>query len=61
MNERFQNGIQNHVEAPAQVFHQEAPNKLSILLEQGVFPPVSPITVGVGEMLRAIQLNDQIP
>jgi hypothetical protein len=59
MNESGQNGIQNLLEALARVFRQESQHKISILLEKGVLPPVSPIRVGISEMLRAIQLNDQ--
>jgi hypothetical protein len=58
MNESGQNSIQNLVEALARVLRQETQHKISILLQQGVLPSVPPISVGVGEMLRAIQLND---
>jgi hypothetical protein len=58
MNKCRQNGVQNQVEMLARVFRQEPQHKISILLEQDVLPPVPPICFCAGEMLSAVQLDD---
>jgi hypothetical protein len=41
----------------ARIFRQESQDKVFILLEKGVLPPIPPIRPSVGEMLCSIQLN----
>ena len=58
MNQSGQYGVQNMIEVLARIFRKEPQHEISILLQQGVFPPVTPIGFSIGEMLRAIQFND---
>jgi hypothetical protein len=60
MNESGQNCIQNLIEALARVFRQETQQEISILLQQGIFPPIPPVRFRISQMLCSIQLNDDI-
>ena len=58
MDERSLNGVKNMVQMFARVFGQEAQNEISILLQQGIFTPVPPISRFAGQMLCPIQFDD---
>ena len=59
MNQSGQNGIKHLVETLADIFRQESQDKVAILLEQGILPPVAPIGLEVRQMLRTIQLDGE--
>jgi hypothetical protein len=56
MNERCQDGVKNMVQVFAGILGKESQNEISMLLQQGIFPPVPPVRLS--HMLRAIQLDD---
>ena len=60
MDERSQNGVKNMVQMFARIFRQEAQNEISILLQQGIFSPVTPVSLGISQMLRTVQFDDHI-
>ena len=57
MDESPQDGVQNMIEVFAHIFRQESQHEKSVLLQQGVFPPVPPVRFGISQMLRAVQFD----
>ena len=57
MNERSQDGIENQIMVFAHILRQESQHEISVLL-QGIFAPIPAVRFGVGQMLRAVQLDD---
>jgi len=57
MDESPQDGVQNLIEMFAHIFRQESQHEKSVLLQQGVFPPVPPVRFGISQMLCAVQFN----
>jgi len=49
MNERSQDGVKNMVQVFAGILCQEAQYEISILLQQGIFPPMPAASLGIGE------------
>jgi hypothetical protein len=58
MSKRGQDGVKNMVQMVTGILGKESQNEISILLQQGIFPPVPPVRLRVSHMLRAIQLDD---
>ena len=54
-----QDGIQHHVQALAEVFGEKAEDEAAVGLQGGVFATVAPPCLGIGEMLTAINLDDE--
>ena len=57
MNQCGKDGIQDVIEACADILRQEAQDEISVLLQESVLPPVTPVRFGVRQMLRAVQLD----
>ena len=57
MRQRSDNPVQNLIETLSHVFRQEAQHEVAVLLQQNVLPPVSPIGVGVIQILATIQFD----
>ena len=60
MNERAKNRVQHVIEPLAQVLRQKAKHKVTVLLQQGVLPPVTPLRLRVRQVLRPIHLDHQL-
>ena len=58
MDERRRDGVKDLVKVLARVLRQESQDEIPVLLKQSVLSPVPPVRLRVGEMLRAIQLDD---
>ena len=58
MKERGQDGIENQIKIFAHILRQESQYEISVLLQQGIFAPIPAVRFGVGQMLRAVQLDD---
>src|SRR2546422_8338735 len=58
MNERSQDGIENQIKVFAHILRQESQYEISVLLQQCIFAPIPAVRFGVGQMLRAVQLDD---
>jgi len=50
-------GIKNVIKLLADILGQESQNHITVLLEQRILPSVSPVCLGTGKMLRAVQLD----
>ena len=57
MNEGCQDRVKYMVQVFTGILGKKSQNEISILLQQGIFPPVPPVRLGVSHMLRAIQLD----
>jgi len=57
--EHTKDRVQNLVEPLADVFCQKPQDEVAALLEQRIFAPVASPGVGIGEMLIAVEFNDQ--
>ena len=44
-------------EALADIFRQETEHKVAVFLEQCILTAITPVSLGIGQMLRAIQLD----
>jgi len=44
-------GIQDVIEALVDIFGQEAQDEISVLLKQGILPPVAPVTPSTAEYI----------
>ena len=53
-----QDGIQNLIEILTDVFGQEAEDPVAVLLQQSILATITPVGVGVAQMLPAIQFDD---
>src|ERR1700731_3261292 len=60
MRQRPNNRIQNLIEALANIFAEEPQDMITVLLEQSVFTPITPVRVGVVEVLTAIQFDGYV-
>ena len=58
MNQGGQNRIQHVIQALAHVLRQESQHEIAVVLEQGILSPVTAVSLGIAEMLRAIQFDD---
>lgn len=58
MRERSQDGIENQIKVFAHILRQESQYEISVLLQQRIFAPITAVGFGVGQMLRAVQLDD---
>ena len=58
MHESSQDGIENQIKVFAHILRQESQYEISVLLQQGIFAPIPAVRFGVGQMLRAVQLDD---
>ena len=58
MHERGQDSIENQIKVFAHILRQESQYEISVLL-QGIFAPIPATRFGVGQMLRAVQLDDE--
>jgi len=57
VNQPGHDGVQDVIEAFASVFRQKAQDEISVLLQQRIFPPVAPVSFGVSQMLRSVQID----
>ena len=56
-HQRAKDGIQHIVESLARILGEESQHKVTVFLKQGVFTPITPVGVGIGQMLRSIQFD----
>jgi hypothetical protein len=47
MRQRPDNGVQNLIEAPANIFAQKPQHMITILLEQNIFAAIAPVSLGI--------------
>ena len=59
MHKGGQNGVQDRIEVLSSILRQEPKHHVTVLLKKCILPTVSPISIHVGQMLGAIQLNRQ--
>src|SRR5205823_12228385 len=57
MRERPKNRIQNLIKTLANIFAEEPQYMIAVFLEQNVFAPITPVRVGIIEVLTAIQFD----
>ena len=53
-------GVQNIIEALAEVFSQETEHEVTVLLECGILATITPVSLGIGQMLPAVQFDNQV-
>ena len=59
MNKHSLDCIQDLIEVLADVFRQEAQHEIALLLQEVVLVPVQAVSLGIGQVVRTIQLNRQ--
>jgi len=57
MHERGQHSIENQTKVFAHILRQESQYEISVL-SQGIFATIPAVRFGVGQVLRAVQLDD---
>ncbi len=60
MSNCTKNGIQYSIEVLPDIFGQETQHEAAVFLQESIFPPVTPVSVGVSQMLWTIQFNGQV-
>lgn len=60
MVERAVDSIENLIEVKGDVLGQEAQDEISVLLKQGVLSTIAAIGFGIGEVLGAVELEDEV-
>ena len=58
MNERGQDGVKHMVQVFTGIFGKESQNEISILLQQGIFPPLPPVRLRVSHMAEKDLVNE---
>src|SRR4030095_1772769 len=56
--QRLQYRIQNDIEILADLLCKKAQNEIAVVLQQPVFPAIASVGFWIGEMLRAIEFQD---
>jgi hypothetical protein len=56
-SDRSQNGVEYLVEIPPDIFSQESPHKVAVLLQQLILPAVTAIRLGISQVLASIELH----
>jgi len=56
--QRLQYGIQDAIEILADILCKKSQNEIAVLLQQSVFPAITPVGFWIGEMLRTIEFQD---
>ena len=59
VSQRALDGVQDIIQVLAEVFGQEAEHEISMFLERGVLAPVATVSLGISQMLSAIQFDHQ--
>jgi hypothetical protein len=59
MRQRSHDCIQNVIEPFTNVFRKKPQNEVPVLLQECVFPAISPIGFGIGQVLRAVEFNHE--
>src|ERR1039458_1290474 len=57
---RALDGVQEIIQAMAEVFGKEAEHEIPALLECGILAAVTPVGLDIGQMLPAVQFDDQV-
>lgn len=61
IRQRAQDGVEDRVQVPADIFRQKPQHKIAVLLQQSVLAPVAAVDFGVGEMLCSVKLYRMTP
>ena len=59
IRKRSQNTIQHFIEPRAEVVGQETKDEIAVFLQSRIFATVSPVCVGIGQVLAAVELDHQ--
>jgi hypothetical protein len=59
VNQSALDGVQDIVQVLAEVFGKESEDEITVFLECDVLPTVTPVSFGVGQMLRSVQFDYQ--
>jgi hypothetical protein len=57
MCQRPDDGIQNFIEALANIFTEKPQHMIPVFLEQYIFTPIAPVSLDVLEMLASIEFD----
>src|SRR5260370_10281467 len=57
MRQRPDDGIQNLIEALANIFAQKPQHMISVLLQQNILAPVTSVRLGISQVLNTIQFD----
>ncbi len=59
IRKRSKNRIEHFIEARAQVLSEETKHEIAVFLQSRIFTTVSPVCVGVAQVLSAVELDHQ--
>src|SRR6516225_1365231 len=57
MRQRPDDGIQNLIEALANIFAQKPQHMISVFLEQNILAPITSVSLGISQVLTTIQFD----